>query len=117
MHGSIQPDESPAEAARREVLEETGFAVTRLYHLRVHPFFVQATGTVQLAIVFAAFVVETRQPMLSYEHDRAEWLTVAESMKRFVWPSERESLSHAVMLLSGPGDAPAGPVEGVLRVP
>lgn len=98
-------------------MEETGFAVGRLYHVRVHPFFVQATGTVQLAVVFAAFVVESQEPKLSYEHDRAEWLTVAAALERFVWPSERESLSHAVMLLSGPSDAPAGPVEGVLRVP
>ncbi len=91
--------------------------VAQLYHLRVHPFFVQATSTVQLAVVFAAFVVETQEPLLSHEHDRAEWLTVSEALQRFAWPSERESLSHAVTLLSGPPDARAGAVEGVLRVP
>lgn len=113
VHGRIEPGERPEEAAVREVREETGLEVERLYNVTVQPFYLHRFGMVQLAVVFAVFVAEPGEVTLGAEHQAYEWLPVADARARFVWPREREALDHVVHLL-GRGDA--GPVEDVLRV-
>src|SRR3954470_5834315 len=49
VHGHVDPGESPEEAAMREMREETGLAPDRLYVVRVSPFYVRKTKTLQLA--------------------------------------------------------------------
>ena len=112
VHGRIEPGERPEEAALREVAEETGLAVERLYNVTCQPFYLHSFGVVQVAVVFAAFV-RAGDVALGPEHGRYEWLSVDAASARFVWPREREALGHVVHLL-GTGDA--GPVEDVLRV-
>ncbi len=113
VHGHIEPGEEPAEAAIREVREETGLSVARLYNLRVQPFYLHKARVVQLAIVFVAFVDEPALLVTGGEHDRGEWLSVEAALGRFGFPSERASLREAVELL-GTGDA--GAVDDVMRV-
>ena len=113
VHGRVEPGERPEAAAVREVREETGLEVDRLYNVTVQPFYLHTAATVQLAVVFAAFVREPAEVTLGPEHQRYEWLSVAAAAERFVWPREREALQHIRTLLGG-GDA--GPVEDVLRV-
>ena len=113
VHGRIEPDEKPQDAAVREVREESGLEVKRLYNITVQPFYLHTFQTVQLAVVFAAFVSEPAEVALGPEHRAYEWLSVEEAKIRFVWPRERSSLAEIVSLLSS-GDA--GPVEDVLRV-
>lgn len=112
VHGSIDPGERPEEAAIREVVEETGLTVERLYNVTVQPFYVQAQGVVQLAVVFAA-VVRDGPLTLGEEHTRAQWLPLGEAARRYAWPSERANVAQAGELLRG-GDA--GEREDVLRV-
>jgi 8-oxo-dGTP pyrophosphatase MutT (NUDIX family) len=113
VHGRIENGERPEEAAAREVREETGLAIARLYNVTVQPFYLHMFRSVQLAVVFAAFVDEPAEVKLGSEHQRFEWLTPDEAAERFVWPREREALAHIRHLLRT-GDA--GPVEDVLRV-
>lgn len=113
VHGHIERGEEPEDAAIREVREETGLTVEKLYSVRVQPFYLHKTHTVQLAIVFAAFVAESGDVAIAAEHQSAEWLTVGEALQRFAFPGERASLLEAVELLRT-GDA--GPVEDVMRV-
>lgn len=113
VHGRIEPGERPEHAAVREVKEESGLAVARLYNITVQPFYLHGFQTVQLAVVFAAFVGEPGEIALGPEHRGYEWLSVKDAMDRFVWPRERTSMLEIVALL-GSGDA--GPVEDVLRV-
>jgi dihydroneopterin triphosphate diphosphatase len=113
VHGHIEPGERPEAAAVREVAEETGLAVDRLYDVTVQPFYLHKMGAVQLAVVFACFVREPGTVTLGAEHCRHAWLSISAARRRFVWPREREALQHIVHLL-GAGDA--GPVEDVLRV-
>jgi dihydroneopterin triphosphate diphosphatase len=101
VHGHIETGESPEQAAVREVREETGLEVRRLYN------------TVELAVVFAAFVDRAHPIALGAEHMRHEWLTPDAARDRFVWPRERAALLEILHLLES-GDA--GPVEDVLRV-
>jgi dihydroneopterin triphosphate diphosphatase len=113
VHGRIEPGERPEEAAVREVREETGLAVERLYNVTTQAFYLHGFGSVQLAVVFCAFVAAPDAPTLGPEHGRAEWLPPDEARARFAWPREREAIDHVRILLGG-GDA--GPLEDVLRV-
>jgi dihydroneopterin triphosphate diphosphatase len=113
VHGRIEPGESPEQAAVREVREETGLEVQRLYNVMVQPFYLHKLATVELAVVFAAFVRRADPVTLGEEHMRYEWLTPDDALERFVWPRERQALRDVLQLLRA-GDA--GPVEDVLRV-
>jgi dATP pyrophosphohydrolase len=113
VHGRIEQGEEPEQTAVREVREETGLAVERLYNVCVQPFYLHKTHTVELSVCFAAFVTPGAPVTLGEEHTRYEWLTPEAALDRFVWPRERSALREVMQLLST-GDA--GPVEDVLRV-
>ena len=113
VHGRIETDERPEEAAVREVREETGLDLDRLYNVTCQPFYLHTVGVVQMAVVFAAFVTEGSDVRIGVEHERYEWVSVADAAARFTWPREREALEH-IRILLGTGDA--GPAEDVLRV-
>lgn len=114
VHGRIEAGEAPAAAARREVLEETGLTVQRLYSLAVNPFYLHSMDTIQLAVVFAAIVDPLAAVTLGVEHDAHAWCTPEEACGALAWPREHEAVRYAMHLLRT-GDA--GPVEDVLRVP
>ncbi len=112
--GHIEPDETPTDAARRELEEETGLVPERLYNLsRVEAFYQHRKDEIALVPVFTAFVAPDAVVHTGVEHDRYEWLTPAEASRRFAWPREARALDDAVALL---GSGTAGPVEDVLRV-
>ena len=113
VHGSIEPGEMPHEAAIREMREETGLTPDRMYNVTAHAFYLHTRGTVEIAVVFCAFVKGTPRVAVGAEHTKAEWLSRTEAVKRFVWPSARENLARAYALLK---NGNAGPVEDVLRV-
>lgn len=113
VHGRIERGEHPADAAVREVGEETGLAVQRLYSISVNPFWLVPTDTVQLSLVLAAIVDGDAEPVLSDEHDAFAWQSAAAAVKVLAWPREHEAVRHAMHLLRS-GDA--GAVEDVLRV-
>jgi dATP pyrophosphohydrolase len=114
VHGHIEAGETPADAARRELEEETGLALERLYNLsRVETFYQHRIDEVALVPVFAAFVDRKAAVRTGVEHDRFEWLSPAEARGRLAWPREARAIDDIVALL-GAGDA--GAVEDVLRV-
>ena len=112
VHGTIEPDEEPEQAAMREVAEETGLRPGRLYSITVQPFYLPMRHVVMLGVGFAAFVDGTAF-RLDPEHDKGEWLSIDDALERFHWPRERDGLRDAVKLLAGGN---AGPAEDVLRV-
>ena len=113
VHGRIEPDEWPEEAAVRELREECGLAPERLYSVTVNPFYMLATRRVELAVVFCAFVAADAPVVTGPEHMAHEWVTIPEAMRRFAWPRERAALRDAMQLLK---EGNAGAVEDVLRV-
>ena len=114
VHGKIGPGELPAEAARREVVEETGIARFRLYNLsRVEMFYRHGPDEVWMVPVFAAMVSPEDDVNISEEHDAAMWLPLEAARRRASWPRMARALEDAGRLFAG-GDA--GPVDGELRV-
>jgi 8-oxo-dGTP pyrophosphatase MutT (NUDIX family) len=113
VHGRIESGERPEQAAVREVREETGLAIERLYNVTTQAFYLHGVGAVQVAVAFCAFVREPLPPALGPEHGAWAWLPAAEARARLAWPREREALDHCRTLFAG-GDA--GPLEDVLRV-
>lgn len=114
VHGHIQEPETPAEAALRELREETGLTAQQFYNLsRVEQFYAHRLDTIALIPVFVAFVAAGAEPALSAEHDAAEWLRPGKAALRFAWPRERRALKDAMSLLKRGG---AGGLEDVLRV-
>ena len=112
VHGRVDPGERPEAAAVREVSEETGLAIERLYNLTCQPFYLHRLSTVQIAVVFVAFA-GSGDVRLGPEHDQFEWMAPDEAMALLSWPRSISALRDAVQVFHT-GDA--GPVEDVLRV-
>ena len=77
----------------------------------MQPFYLHASNTVQLSIVFAAFVTKS-DVTLSNEHSAHEWLQLDDAAGRFTWPRAADALRDIQHLLK---NGNAGPVEDVLR--
>jgi 8-oxo-dGTP pyrophosphatase MutT (NUDIX family) len=114
VHGHIEAGERPAEAAARELEEETGLLPLRLYNVsRVESFYQHRLDEVALVPVFAAFASPDAPVRLGSEHDGYEWLTPAAAESRFVWPRERRALEDILTLFRGGN---GGAIDDVLRV-
>ena len=114
VHGTIERDETPVDASRREMFEETGLTPERVYNIsRVEAFYQHKTDEVALIPSFAAFVQPGAEPRLSSEHNAFEWLRLADAAPRFAWPREHRALADILSILGG-GDG--GLLDDVLRV-
>ena len=114
VHGHIEAGETPAEAAAREIQEETGLRPSRLYNLsRVETFYQHGIDEVALVPVFVGLAEAGAHVTTGPEHDAGEWLPVGEAATRYSWPRERRAILDAATILAR-GDA--GTLEDVLRV-
>ena len=113
VHGTIEPGEEPEQAVLREVREETGLAVQRLYSLSVSPFYLHRSHVVELSVGFVAFVDASAVVTLGSEHTRHEWMSADAALERFMWPRERAALREVLQLFRT-GDA--GAADDVLRI-
>ncbi|MDP9236245.1 MAG: NUDIX domain-containing protein [Chloroflexota bacterium] len=92
VHGMIEPGEKAHEAARREMVEETGLEPQRFFLTGfVETFYSDATDAVHLVPAFAAFVSGAPGATVSDEHTAYDWCDLDDAVSRFVFPSQQQA--------------------------
>jgi 8-oxo-dGTP pyrophosphatase MutT (NUDIX family) len=115
--GSVGAGESCDDAARRELAEETGLAmstlspVARTRFTYVLPSDADSAPSAMNVTVECALleVPDDYEPMLNGEHDAHRWCTVGEARRLVHWPNIGDAL-ESLLSMRGVADEPAGGV-------
>jgi 8-oxo-dGTP pyrophosphatase MutT (NUDIX family) len=100
VHGAIEPGELPVDAARREVLEETGIADGGLFNLSlVESFYRHDRDEVALIPVFAFEAPRDAAVRLSGEHDDHAWVEPRKARDRASWPRVQRAIDACEKVL------------------
>jgi dATP pyrophosphohydrolase len=98
VSGLIEASETIVEAARRELLEETGFgegAIQAFYHLDYTAEFLwEPLDALMTSAYFAALTRPGIDPVLSDEHDAFRWVSLEEAITDATWPGYREGFAR-----------------------
>jgi len=91
--GKMERLESPFDAARREVREETGLEPRRWWRLERTTFYLDARGRTLVALPLLAAEVGPREKVvLSREHSQWRFVSAAEAARLFLWDSQRAGI-------------------------
>lgn len=112
--GGVEPGETGAAAAVRELGEEVGLrpgdgAWLGFWSLsRVRPFYIASQDTVWLMPTFAAEVSPDWKPVLDAEHSDFRWVAQERVGEMFMWPEQAAACEEIVEWLLRPGSLCAG---------
>lgn len=90
--GGLEPGESPEQAVKREVKEETGLEIIRISDLKsVLKYFCPAEGGWCAEHVFAVEVAD-KAIKLNAEHVGYQWLNKKDFLETIAWEGDKKSL-------------------------
>ena len=100
--GGVEDGEEIAEAARRELIEETGLIPLALERIDYSYSFLIDDDKITV-YVFVAHVAARQEPEISDEHDKYRWCRFDEALGLLYWPEDVEALKrcHQVVLAYG----------------
>jgi 8-oxo-dGTP pyrophosphatase MutT (NUDIX family) len=111
--GKIELLETPAEAAWREVREETGVRPLRLWRLETITIALDERGrSIMLLPLFAAELAASDRIVLSREHDDWTFVSATQAAKLYLWDSQRRGLESVQRQI-----VPGGPLASALEIP
>jgi 8-oxo-dGTP pyrophosphatase MutT (NUDIX family) len=106
VSGGLEPGETVAEGALRELREETGFGrdqIEGFYDLdQVNQFHEPTVEAIVSAAVFGVRLRAGAEPVISHEHDMLRWVTPDGALQLAIWPAYRESIRRIVENLLDP---------------
>ncbi|MFW6437830.1 MAG: NUDIX domain-containing protein [Armatimonadota bacterium] len=97
--GKLKAGESAAEAAEREVREETGLDLRAGRYLGVtHYFYLNPHGSGCISKFVYFFEMDAGEGRVELEHtfDDAEWLPPRSAIERLDWENERDMIRRAI---------------------
>ncbi|HEX7324828.1 MAG TPA: NUDIX domain-containing protein [Rhodanobacteraceae bacterium] len=93
--GHVEPGETGWQAARRELLEETGLATDTWYATSFcEQFYLAATDHIEVVPAFVAAIDANAVVRLNPEHSAFRWVTFATAADLFPFGSQRDLLAH-----------------------
>jgi 8-oxo-dGTP pyrophosphatase MutT (NUDIX family) len=104
--GHVDPGETPAQAAQREVLEETGLKATLEADLGTIQYVYQFRGKrifKQVTFFLFRFVdgeIGSLEEKMRIEVDEAKWIPLADAPQTLSYPGEKEMARKALALLT-----------------
>ncbi|MBZ0180759.1 MAG: NUDIX pyrophosphatase [Melioribacteraceae bacterium] len=91
--GSINEDETAYETAAREIKEETGLSIKKLWVVpRINSFYYPKNDSVCLVPVFATLIDENLDINISAEHSEFMWVKKNEAITMLAWDGQRKSV-------------------------
>ena len=104
ISGKVDPGDADFESAlRRELTEETGLtAPRRILPLDWHVPFPADNGETWRLHAYAVEVDRAFEPRLSAEHDRAEWVSPAEAVRRLHFPDNQAAVERLLDRVARP---------------
>ncbi|HZW57211.1 MAG TPA: NUDIX domain-containing protein [Nitrososphaerales archaeon] len=101
--GALEKGETEEQAARREIMEETGLRINSFlpnfrklidYHYR------RSEGLSHKQVVFFLARSEKKDVTISFEHSGYDWLTLEQALRRLTFENARNILREANAFLS-----------------
>jgi dATP pyrophosphohydrolase len=92
--GGIDPGETATQAARREIREETGFEIGRLFTTGLtETFYLAHDNTLNLMPIFVGFVPAPAAVTLDHGSDDSRWCTRDEAINLMHFAGQRRALA------------------------
>ena len=100
VSGSVEKGEKAYETALREIMEETGVIVVKLFVLpAINSFYSPQTDKIIFLPVFLSKTIQNSEVKLSDEHTEYGWFKPEKAKEMLSWPGQKKSIDILLAFL------------------